>query len=501
MSEPLDPATAGVATVLRSLRSRAGLRADRLADTGIALDALAGLTTVRQLVATGVSTEDAIVRAVRDATTTLAATDGIVADVILGLGLQPDPLPDPELYASDLGQRRDALRRNWQLLHELRSAWDGQVPSARALRFDVETQALNALATALTAADARVADNEMIVTADPATRARLARSPVPLLSVEFRRIAAELRKRLLTHEDGMGWAQRLQDGSLSPTPVSTSYGLQTMMLIERSLAPDLVPVVDFLRRNAATGGGYVAQAQKAARPEATAPVLDALHQVLGTEPFTSHVTSMNQGLGDFERTRPFILSGVLETNVRLGGDPELIRTISINLLDTRRSFDDLLLWPQKAEEDLVSPVPSVAHTARAVRALALAEAGLPENDELRVRIRDAIEEAGAWLAEGQSLENTAEFLDRHLSGQSVERMHVRHFTASLVVKALVTLGVAATHPAVHEAVLHVWQNYHHETALWYWPDGDLPVWMTFDALEALYLAAFAAPPPVPTRSE
>lgn len=228
----------------------AGLRQDRFADTGIAIDALAGLTTVRQLVTSGLSAEAAIVRTARDAATRLSTTDSIVADVILGLGLQPEPLPDRDLYASDLGQRRVALRRNWRRLHELRSrSWSGNVPSQRAIRFELETQALNALASALTADDGTI-QVPTALGAPVATNRPI--HPVPLLSDEFRRIAAALRDALVIHQDGMGWARDLGKESLRPTPVSTSDALQTILLLKGYLSADLVPVVDFLRRAAAT---------------------------------------------------------------------------------------------------------------------------------------------------------------------------------------------------------------------------------------------------------
>lgn len=494
MLDLLDPVTVGVATALKSLRTRAGLREERLADTGIALDALMGLTTVRQLVTAGVSTEEAIVRTVRDAATTLGATDSIVADVILGLGLQPDPLPDQELYAVDLGQRRVALRRNWRRLHELRSrVWEGKVPSQRAIRFEVETQALNALASALTADDGgpRV---PVVLGAPVATEPHLPTSQVPLLSQEFRRIAAALRAALAVTPDGIGWGRDLRKDSLRPTPVSTSYALQTIILLEGYLSADLVPVVDFLRRAAAPGGGYAAHTQGVPRPEGTATVLDALHRADGTEPFTEHIESLKKGLGAFERTRPFVLSRILEMSAHSGRDVDLIRTVTTNLLDARLPFGGRWLWAQKAEDDLVDPKPSTVHTALAVRALGLARKSLDEDDELVIQVSEAIVDAGEWLAEGQSLDSTSEVIDRQV-GTRVEMVYEGHFTAAWVVKALVSLGFPATHPAVSAAVRRVWQDYHHETALWRWSNGDLPVWMTADAVEALYLAAFAVPIP------
>ena len=150
MAEPLDPVALGVASALKSLRTRAGLREERLHGTELTLETLTGLDSVRALVHAGESPERAIVRAVRGAAGTLEPTMSIVADACLGLELSADLVPDTDLYPHDLGQRREALLRNWDRLHELRSVRPGKAPSPRALRLEVESGALAALAVALT---------------------------------------------------------------------------------------------------------------------------------------------------------------------------------------------------------------------------------------------------------------------------------------------------------------------------------------------------------------
>src|SRR5207302_3258006 len=98
----------------------------------------------------GESPERAIVRAVRAAAGTLEPTMSIVADASLSLELSADLVPDADLYAQDLGQRRKALLKTWDRLHELRSVPPAKAPSPRALRLEVEAEALTALAMALT---------------------------------------------------------------------------------------------------------------------------------------------------------------------------------------------------------------------------------------------------------------------------------------------------------------------------------------------------------------
>ena len=112
MSDPLDPVAAGVASLLKSLRTRAGLQEDRLSGTELTLDPLTGLESGPGLhVAAGDKPERAIVRAVRDAASSLEPTLSIVADVSLSLELSAAAIPEnPELYAPDLDA---AARRCW----------------------------------------------------------------------------------------------------------------------------------------------------------------------------------------------------------------------------------------------------------------------------------------------------------------------------------------------------------------------------------------------------
>ena len=124
MSEPLDPVAAGVASLLKSLRTRAGLQPDRLAGTELPLDALTALDPVRALMTAGLTPGQAIVQAVCEAASSLPPTLLIVADASLSLELNRVVLPPEaaELYAPDLRRRRAALLGNWDRLHQLRSA-------------------------------------------------------------------------------------------------------------------------------------------------------------------------------------------------------------------------------------------------------------------------------------------------------------------------------------------------------------------------------------------
>ena len=585
MAEPLDPVALGIASALKSLRTRAGLREERLHGTELALDTLTGLDSVRALVHAGESPERAIVRAVRAAAGTLEPTMSIVADASLGLELSADLVPDTDLYAHDLGQRRDALLQNWDRLHELRSVPPGKAPSPRALRLEVESEALAALAMALTRlpggdplpeapvvpgepqtrepqsgasavgpAELRLFGAELTKTlrtrrktieqtaaaldVPPAEVARWAAGqelpsepearsldeyltargsiqnlvielrfkpdrvgrqlvPMPLTSPSaptlfqtFQHVANALRSCLIRDADGkpMGWPRDLRDLRDKPTAESTAFGIRTLLLLEDGLAADLVPVAEGLRKMALPSGGYRGLEQSGARPEATAAVLNALRRVAATEGFDAHVAQMESDLGDFEKCRPFILTTMLETSLLLTSGTNLTEVLVDSLLAARRPYGDLLLWPEKAEALLIDPAPSVAHTARAVRVLASVQAIRPSP-----LVQEALGQAVAWLMEQRDLHNAYEVIERPVDGR-LEPVHIRHFTAAWVVKALVSAGVPTAHPSVSNAVAQIWNSYGGDTAaLWAWDNGDLPIWMTYDAVDALRLGNLAVP--------
>ena len=311
----------------------------------------------------------------------------------------------------------------------------------------------------------------------------------PTLFQTFQNVANALRGCLTRDADGRptGWPFDLRELSGKVTPASTAYGIKTMLLLEDSLAADLIQVVESLRKMAHPSGGYAGLEQSGPRPEVTAMVLNAVRRIAATEDFDAHIALMERDLGDFEKCRPFILTTMLETSLLLEPGTRLVEMLIDSLLAARRPYGDHLLWPEKVEPLLIDPDPSVAHTARAVRVLASVEAIRPSS-----QVREALEQAVAWLMEQHDLHNAYEVTERPVNG-GLEPVHVRHFTAAWVVKALVSAGVPAAHPSVSHAVAQIWNSYGDTAALWAWDNGDLPIWMTFDAIEALRLAHLAVP--------
>jgi hypothetical protein len=335
-------------------------------------------------------------------------------------------------------------------------------------------------------------ETQRVTTADAERELVLGSVPDPsemTLLQTFHDVARALRDCLARDADGRptGWPRDLRELPGEATAISTAYGIRAMLLLEDGLAADLVPVAAGLRKMAVPAGGYAGYEQAQPRPEMTAVVLNALRRIAVTDSLDDHIAQMERDLGDFEKFRPLILTTMLETSLLLKPATELVETLVDSLLAARRAYGDRLLWPQKAEPSLVDPSPSVAHTARAVRVLADAQAVRPSSE-----VREALEQAVAWLVEQRELHNAYEVIERPFTGRP-EIVHVRHFTAAWVVKALVSAGVPTAHAAVSNAVAEIWSSYGDAAALWVWDNGDLPTWMTFDAIEALRLANLALP--------
>jgi hypothetical protein len=179
---------------------------------------------------------------------------------------------------------------------------------------------------------------------------------------------------------------------------------------------------------------------------------------------------------------------MLDASLRLPGGEKLTAELAESLLEARRPYGGRLLWPEKSEALLIDPAPSLAHTARAVRALARLQHVSPSE-----RLRDAVGQGVTWLLEQREFPSASDVVDRLVNGRN-ELVYTRHFSPSWVVKALISAGVPATHPTVAKAVGQIWDSYAGDAAgLWKWDNGDLPVWLTCDAVEALQLASQAVP--------
>lgn len=150
MSWDYPPMTAaGVKATLKSLRTRVGLRPDRITSTSLALDTLERLASVRYLQSQGLDRATAIVQAVRAAAAGLPVTESLIVDAALSLRLNAEAATGADLYAEDLSDRRLALLQEWDRLHTARGVLPPSAPTVRSLRLDQEDAALGLLASVL----------------------------------------------------------------------------------------------------------------------------------------------------------------------------------------------------------------------------------------------------------------------------------------------------------------------------------------------------------------
>ncbi|EMD28726.1 helix-turn-helix transcriptional regulator [Amycolatopsis azurea] len=305
----------------------------------------------------------------------------------------------------------------------------------------------------------------------------------------FHTVGAKLTEHLIHDADGkpLGWRHNLQKNT-GPKALSTAYGINTMLLVGdpyidlHTLAEDLYRLQSMHGWRGRAGGK---------RPETTASVVDALFRT-STMSADEGLARLDGSLDLYSRTRPYLLSAVLHTAVRLRPDAPLTDRLIDALLAARLDFDGSRLWPEKNEAGLVAPEASVVHTARSVVAL---------RDVLRSRedrndVREAADEATQWLIErSHSDDGVAEDLERpRPDGEGTTRIIIRHFTAAWVVQALAN-APSLPLPRLNRALGTLWERYDAEQGLWVWGSGDLPIWQTLDAVTALRAAALAAAAP------
>ncbi|KFU75986.1 DNA-binding transcriptional regulator, XRE-family HTH domain [Amycolatopsis lurida] len=305
----------------------------------------------------------------------------------------------------------------------------------------------------------------------------------------FRTVGAKLAERLIRDEHGkpLGWRHNLQK-STGPKALSTAYGINTMLLVGDPYI-DLHTLAEDLYRLQSANGWRGRAGGK--RPETTASVVDALFRT-STMSAEEGLDQIEGSLDPYSRTRPYLLSAVLHTAVRLRPDAPLTDRLIDALLAARLDFDGSQLWPEKNEAGLVAPEVSVVHTARSV--VALREVLRSRED--RNDVREAADEATQWLIDrSHSDDGVAEDLERpRPDGEGTTRIIIRHFTAAWVVQALATAPFLPL-PRLNRALGTLWERYDAEQGLWAWGSGDLPIWQTLDAVTALRAAALAATGP------
>jgi DNA-binding XRE family transcriptional regulator len=310
------------------------------------------------------------------------------------------------------------------------------------------------------------------------------------LAQVFRRVGDNLAGLLIRDGEGrpLGWRHKLQTDT-PQTTLSTAYGLSAMVVVGEPYI-DLHEVAGHLYE-LRSGIGWQAR-DGGRRPEITAAVVDAFSRVGIGMSADEGLGYLEGSLDAFSRTRPYLLSAVLQVSARLRPDAPLTTRLIDDLLATRLDFDGSLLWTEKNEEGLVAPEVSAAHTARAVVALREVLRGRDDRNDAK----DAVDEATQWLIERTHPdEGVYEDLERpRVDGTGSARVIIRHFTPAWIAQAL----AGAPHlplDRLNRALDLVWERYEPELGLWTWGSGDVPIWLTLDAVTALRGAALATTVP------
>jgi transcriptional regulator with XRE-family HTH domain len=306
--------------------------------------------------------------------------------------------------------------------------------------------------------------------------------------------------------ENVGWTHNIGGRGRKPTPWSTAFGISTLLSLDRADVDFGELATSLARRQ--VGGGWSNRELTVPRPEVTAAVLDALSRI-GPGRSDEAVADLpaawawlETSLDAVERGRPYVLSAVLEAVVRLRPDSSFVGTLVRALLEARREFGGVPLWPADATADARLLEASLTHTARAVVALRCVHerAATPELD-------DAIGRATEWIVSWpRGDDGVTEVLrdERNPDSRGLD-VPINHFTAAWVVRALLGTDSAPT-GRMQVALDMLWDAYELAEGLWIWRlDGRLPVWMTHDALLALRsvaLAGYATPfPTSPPESD
>lgn len=310
-----------------------------------------------------------------------------------------------------------------------------------------------------------------------------------------------------------GWTHSLGETTpWPPTPVGTAYGLHIMLDLGvpdgRLSTGDLV---DTLWRLRLPGGGWSARSQGSeARPEVTALVLGALARAGSSgERLAAEVTrcaaAFTRELDPAGRESTHVVTTVLRGLLRAAPGSALLPPLREALVDG--AVDDerrehLRCWGYRLHPPYGPPSP--LHTAQAVVALDRAARVLGETAGARAARQDGVRWLLACPDEPHhsclDVENLREEVRRPRTDDPTrqEVLNVRHFTASWMVRALLTPGAREVARAdglqvqwrerLDGAVAAVWAG--QSGGIWSWDRGDgtelrRPMWMTYQGLSAL----------------
>lgn len=306
-------------------------------------------------------------------------------------------------------------------------------------------------------------------------------------------VADALVERVVVREgQTLGWGRDLTENR--PTPLSTAFVMRTLQLLDDARVDQHALAKALLKREGRSGWSNLLSG--GSRPEVTAVVLAALARTGQLDDLPAKLERLRAGIDDFARSRPYILSTVLDCLLSMQSTGPFVDELVTTLLKARTRFDEGLLWASDASAKPRRTQPSLAHTARAVAALHRLRDASSDVDE-------AVESAVDWIVDRDRPDDgMTERLQPEIGSGQRGLIAVDHFTAAWCIRALVA---ADNVPAarLHRALDELWSCYDTDLHLWVWKDGGaVPSWMTHHAVTALHAMAVASlPTPVPHASE
>jgi hypothetical protein len=313
--------------------------------------------------------------------------------------------------------------------------------------------------------------------------ATLPASVMPRRHPPLEKVAAQMQASVSTDPLGnQGWCHYLGTYAHKQnfSALSTAYALRVAVLCNMELQGiDVSRITSGIVAKANRDGGWSAQSQgNLSRPEVTAVVGGTLARICGFIPVTQKAAQLLQDMIASEAdplitTSTYVVATLLEEAPYL----RLPRQQVDRLLDCLLSGAVPIAGGEAYwTEHLVDPgqaSPSIALTAHALIAIR----GVIRNGQTIPGWGSTIANGAAqWLGNASDLHNETSQVIRY-PRKGVQELNVpRHFTAALVILALIGVeGVNNT--AIQRAFDKVWSQYHN--GLWWWDSGEAPTWMTY----------------------
>lgn len=299
----------------------------------------------------------------------------------------------------------------------------------------------------------------------------------------------ELRRGFVndTARDIYGWPHYLgeREDVQYVSALSTAYGLKTHMLLSFETPDISVKLCQKWLREVSKEGGWNAQSQgDLSRAEVTAVIAGTLAKMEGQSPAVNKAkifieASVTNKTDPLLQTNTYVVSLVIEESPYLEISQIILNSLIDRLIDGAvPSNDKKFYWTETlVHADKANSSPAM--TANAILALQSLIRNGHTISQVRLSVLDG---ALDWLSEISEFSNQTTSLTRYNEHGHQEQNAPRHFTAALIAVALLQSGRDYSHEQKN-SIRHCMKSY--RDGLWYWDNGDAPVWMTYYGVMAV----------------